>query len=711
MRFKRSLSALVVAVLLLTSAAAEIFAQIEGERWTSPTYGFSVSWAGTEWQPDPEGTLTAVGPERLDRLHLLNGVSSLYFEGATRYQGDLPACVAEEANLLAQETGVSEIRPYRDEEGVQLVADGPNSSAAAFTLTLSIGDQEVELVDYVECRTLIPGQAVLIITLVTQPPGFDQELAAAQTIIDTIELPEESPLDPLAAYGGWLAAAQERPSIAGPLSGELAFGPDTLGVERAGVDTPDFYARAEFANPEPARELWDIGLGFRDSGGEEQLRLVVDAAGTWFLKDGLSEVIAGGSVVDFNTSPSGANTIELVAAGDTGYFAFNERLVSELDLSARAEGGDVFVGAGFFTEDATENGTVAFTDFEIWSLSGLDPRTALEPTIVVDPMTFPQLVTAATVEAPLAGPVSDDLVQKVGSATVLPIGVDVEDFVARIEFINPSDATDRPWDFGIAFREQENGDHYRLTVASDGSWEFQVGLQADLAGGAVPALSFEEGGRNVLEIVVAGDSAGFSVNDVFVSELNVSELHGASDVWAGAGFHQANAHDGEITRFEDFTVWSLETAELAAAAATPVALATPMTPATPIAEATPMTPAATPVAGAVGDQEVALRLGERNGSRIDALAILSEREGQTTITVVVRDASGGEVVVIHEGTCDDTSTVPTFLLEDLDASGRSVTVIDAPLADLTGSAHSISIHRSAENYADVLACGDIPGEK
>ena len=196
-----------------------------------------------------------------------------------------------------------------------------------------------------------------IITLVTEPAAFDQELAAAQTVIDTIVQSEEPPLDPLAAYGGWLAAAQERPSIAGPLSGELAFGPGALGVERAGVDAPDFYARAEFANPEPAREMWDIGLGFRDSGGEEQLRLVVDAEGTWFLKDGLGAVITGGSVVDFDASPDGSNIIEVVAAGDTGYFAFNERLVGELDLSARAEGGDVFVGAGFFTEDATEDGT------------------------------------------------------------------------------------------------------------------------------------------------------------------------------------------------------------------------------------------------------------------------------------------------------------------------------------------------------------------
>ncbi len=701
MHFKRSLSALVVALLLLTSAAAGIFAQIEGERWTSPTYGFSVSWAGTEWQPDPQGTLTAVGPERLDRVHLLNGVSSLYFEGATRYQGDLTACVAEEANLLAQETGVSEIRPYRDEEGVPLVADGPNSSAAAFTLTLSIGNQEVELVDYVECRTLIPDEAVLIITLVTQPPVFDQELAAAQTVIDTITLAEEPPLDPLAAFGGWLAAAQERPSIAGPLSGELTFGPDTLGVERAGVDAPDFYARAEFTNPQPAREMWDIGIGFRDSGGEEQFRLVVDAEGSWFLKDGLGAVITGGSVVDFNSSPTGSNTIELVATGNTGYFAFNERLVSELDLSARPSGGDLFVGAGFFTEDATEEGTIAYSGFEIWSLSGLELPAVLAPSVAIDPTTFPQLVAAATAAPALAGPTSGDLVQSIGAAAVMPIGVDVEDFVARVEFINPSDATDRPWDFGIAFREQENGDHYRVTVASDGSWEYQIGLQADLAGGTVPSLSFEAGGRNVLEVVVAGDSAGFSVNGVFVSELNASQLHGASDVWVGSGLHQANANDGQVTRFEGFTVWPLETAGMSVLPATPVAHATPGMPATPTAAM------ATPVAGGGGGEEIALRLFEQDDSGIDALAVLSGDGGQTTVAVAARGATGGEVVVVHEGTCDNASVLPAFLLEDLDASGRSETTVEASLADLTGAPHSIAIHRGTADYGDVVACGDI----
>lgn len=700
MPLARPLIALLAALLLLPSLATGLGAQVEGETWSSPTYGFSISWAGTAWEVDPTGTLTAAGPERLDRVHLVNGVSSLYFEGATRYGGNLSSCVAEEANLLTQESGVSEIRPYRDDSGAQFVADGPDASAAAFSLTLSVAGQEVELVDYVECRTLIPDEAVLIITLVTEPALFQSELAAAQAVIDTITRAEEPPRDPLAAYGGWIAAAREQPSIAGPLSGELAFGPGKLAVERAGADAPDAYIRAEFANPEPAPDMWDFGIGFRDSGGEEQLRLVVDAAGTWFFKDGLGGVIASGSVVDVDTSPAGSNTIEIVAVGDTGYFAFNERLAGELDLSTRPEGGDVFVGAGFFTEDAASEGTTAYSGFEVWSLAGVEPQMAVAPSVTIDEASFGGIVGASTAGAPLAGPESGELVQAVGSATVMPIGVEAEDFVARVVFVNPSAAGEEPWDFGVAFREQENGDHYRLTIASDGSWEFQIGLQADLSGGTVPSLNLEAGERNTLDLVVAGDSAGFAVNGEFVSALDTAQIDGASDVWIGTGFHQANVVAGEPTEFEDFAVWALEAG--VAPEATPVAEA-------PVA-ATPAA-AATPVAGLVGDgDEIALRLHERNESGIDALAVLTAEAGQTRIAIAARDSVGGEVVIVHEGPCSDDPTLPAFLLEDLDETGRSETAIAAPLSNLADGAHSIAIHRSAEAYDEIVACGEIPAQ-
>ncbi|MCA9878470.1 MAG: hypothetical protein KC442_11830, partial [Thermomicrobiales bacterium] len=358
---------LIVAVLALLLAGQPSLArmQLSGETWVSPTYGFSVSWAGTGWEVDANAMLTAAGPEKLDRLHLINGVSSLYIEGATRYQGSLPACVETEAALLAQEGGVSNIRTF-EEDGMPLIADGPNASSAAFQLTLDAGGQALELVDFIECRVLVPGASVLIITLVTEPGIFRSELAQAQPVIDSIVIPGGDSLNPLQSYGELLAAAQSGPSLAGPRAGELAFAPGELGVERLGVDAADVYVRAQFMHPEPADvELWDLGVGFRDAGGEDQFRIIVDSEGRWFFKYGLDEVIAQGRVADFDTTVGGANTLEIVTQGDTGYFAFNERLVSELDLSASAAPGDVFVGAGFFAEDAAAPGLLPFADVEV----------------------------------------------------------------------------------------------------------------------------------------------------------------------------------------------------------------------------------------------------------------------------------------------------------------------------------------------------------
>ncbi|MCC7022551.1 MAG: hypothetical protein IT338_06975 [Thermomicrobiales bacterium] len=690
MSLGRPLLAVCAALLLLASSVAGISAQVEGSHWTSPTYGFRVSWQNTKWQVDPSGSLVAAGPERLDRLHLVNGVSSLYFEGATRYGGDLSSCVAEEANILSRENGVSDIRPYRDASGAPFVADGPNASAAAFSLTLQTGSGQIDLVNYVECRTLVPDEAVLIITLVTDPATFEAQLQLAQDVADTVTLAENVPQSPLAAYGGWIAAAQSRPSLAGPLSGEIAFGPGRLGVERIGVDAPDFYARAVFQNPEPSSlPMWDFGLGFRDRGGEEQLRLVVDSAGSWFLKDGLGPVIASGNLVDLDRAPNGSNSIELVAVGDTGYFAFNDRLVTELDLSSRTDGGDLFAGAGFFSEDAAQPGTTAYSQLEVWSLAGLESAPATPAPVVVDASTFAGLVRAASAESSLAGPETGELVQAADAATVIPAGVEAEDFVARVTFIVPEGSPGQPWDVGIAFREQPSGEHYRITVASDGSWEYQIGLQPDLAHGRVLALSLEPGSRNTLELVVAGDSAGFAVNGAFVSALDASALRGAGGIWIGASFHRADVADGAVMRFEAFTVWPLV--------------------APPAMQEEETAPSATPAAHppSAPDQQT-LRLHEKGDSGIDALAVLHEEGGATTITVAARDVQGDEVLVVQAGRCDQPLPAPAFLLEDFDDTGRSVSIVKSALAALSDGQHSIAIRGGADDYGTLLACGDIP---
>ena len=210
-----------------------------------------------------------------------------------------------------------------------------------------------------------------------------------------------------------------------------------------------------------------------------------------------------------------------------------------------------------------------------------------------------------------------------------------------------------------------NGDHYRLTVASDGTWEFQIGLQDDLASGTVPSLNFEQGALNTLELVVAGNSAGFSVNGEFISSLDTSQLHGASDVWIGAGFHRANVSEGESTQFQDFTVWPLAAIPLAPSVAGHRSRAR--------RHRGRHTDRRRDAGGDCRRRPVAFRLAEQNDSGIDALAVLQGSGNSTDVTVTARGVTGGEVVVIHDGVCAKEATLPAFLLQDLEHSGRSQT--------------------------------------
>lgn len=705
---RRTLSLLLVPLLLLLHAPFSL-AQIEGETWTSPTYGFSVSWSGTSWEPDNNATLAAVGPEHLDRLHLIDGISSLYFEGAARYEGDLLSCVGEEANLLAEEAGVTEIKPYRLDDVADLVASGPRSEAAAFMLKLDVGGDAIDLVDYVECRELIPGEAVLVITLVSEPRTFKRELEAAQPVVDTIAFAGEQTLDPLAAYGDLISAATAAPSLAGPLSGEIESGPGVLGVKRAGVDAPDFYARAEFENPTPRQDLWDFGLGFRDSGEDEQFRLIVDSAGTWFFKNALDAVIASGTLVDIDRSQGGSNIVEVVASGDTGYFAFNERLVSELDLSGRPQGGDVYVGAGFFDADATEVAATDYRDFEVWSLAGVSLEEPTSPAIQLDAATFDQVVQATEGTEPLAGPAAGTVQPHIGNAAVHPAGVDVENFVARVAFVNPATDTESPWDVGLAFREQDNGDHYRLTVASDGVWEYKIGVLPALTQGSVSTLNTRPGAVNTIEVVVDGDAAGFAVNGRFVSALDASELRGSSDVWVGAGFHQENVGDDQESSFDGFTVWELnpETSTAWPPSGTPMTEPVQASPTASPARATPTATAmATPVVSRAGPRQQALRLSEQDDSGVDGVAVLSENEDTTTLIITARGTSGGEIVVVHNGTCDSVDESASSMVGEIDDDGKSRAEVERSLPELADGQHAIAI--LGGDGGKILACGAIP---
>jgi hypothetical protein len=48
-------------------------------------------------------------------------------------------------------------------------------------------------VEYVECRTVNPGEAVLEITWQVVTPAFNEDFANVEELLATIEMPAESP--------------------------------------------------------------------------------------------------------------------------------------------------------------------------------------------------------------------------------------------------------------------------------------------------------------------------------------------------------------------------------------------------------------------------------------------------------------------------------------------------------------------------------------
>ncbi len=723
----------------------------DGATYTSPTYGYAVHWDPTVWREVPEAALTADGPDALDRLRLENPAGSLYVEGARRYGGAATSCSADELALFTRSPDVSDVQIRTD-----LAASGPDRSVEAAEGTLALeGGESIRLAIYVDCRRLSP-EATLFATVIAPAAVFAPLLPSARDVIEAIEL--SGGTDPEAPLFQALREAEANGPAAGPLDGVLEPAVGSLAVLDAGVDLADFAATATFATPDPvAGHPFDIGFGFRQAGGDEHLRLVVDSDGVWYLKNGLGPVIASGRVDGLRTGDGETNTVELIARGETGAFAVNSSFVADLDLSARGGSGDVFAGAGFFVEDALAGRTTEVNRFTVWPLVS-----AAEP-VSLDEASFAALLDAARQGPPLSGPQAGALTQVEGAAALAPAGVDVADFAARVRWANPET---RFWDVGVAFRDQPDGRHYRLTFDQTGGWSFGIGLEPKLATGGAASMKLGPGAVNTVEVLVVGRQTAFSVNGVFVALLDVSAIGESGDVWFGSGFNAANVTPGAEVRFRDLTVWAppppgagappetggerVTEATLTTVAPPPTAVASPTAeplptvepsptaeplpilaprptsaplpapPAIPTASPTPppssvATPAslepaaseATPIA--TTRRIVAVRVAEIAGSGVQGLATVTEVAGTASVQLVVEGAAGDETAAIYAGACDDLPAEPFVRLTDPDTIGRSRTLLDVPVADIVGGDLVLAVFAGDESMNDLVACGPIGG--
>ena len=341
-------------------------------------------------------------------------------------------------------------------------------------------------------------------------------------------------------------------------------------------------------------------------------------------------------------------------------------------------------------------------------------------TATVDEAWFAARVGEATAGASAVGPASGELVQTIGRTALLVTEADAESFYLRVRFQNPAgtaDAPKAPSDFGVSFREQSTGEHYRLVFDSSGNWFLSLGVETDVQSGTLTALATGAGAMNSLELVAAGDVGAFRLNGVLVGPLDLSALSAPGQIAIGTAFFAMNTTEGAVTRYRDLQIWSLDTetpAPTEAPATESAPEETPIEPSlndrsTPTVAATPEAPAAAPAATVSPDQ-VVIRLLPVGQSGVEGLAILYPEGDRTTVALTMLGASVDEVGAIHAGTCDAFDPLPSYALAIFDEAGRGSSTINVDLSELRRAGLVVLLHRSTAEFGTVVSCGEIPPE-
>ena len=105
---------------------------------------------------------------------------------------------------------------------------------------------------------------------------------------------------------------------------------------------------------------------------------------------------------------------------------------------------------------------------------------------------------------------------------------------------------------------------------------------------------------------------------------------------------------------------------------------------------------------------VTIQMKVQNNSGQSGTATLTDLGNGTTRVVVETTGApaGPQPIHIHEGTCAALNPSVKYALTNM-VNGRSETTVNAPLSTLLASPHSVNVHKSAQEAAVYVSCGEI----
>lgn len=159
--------------------------------WESPNWGVRIAWNPAIWTVEQE--LIDPGYEG---LQLGTPASTFYVEAYNAFAGDSAACLDAAAGEIGEREGVSEVVPL---SGRPLPGStDATGSRQLFGLVARLPDGgPYRGAEYVECRTLVAGEAVLEITWQTSSASYNAELPLVDELLATLATGPESAEPPL----------------------------------------------------------------------------------------------------------------------------------------------------------------------------------------------------------------------------------------------------------------------------------------------------------------------------------------------------------------------------------------------------------------------------------------------------------------------------------------------------------------------------------
>lgn len=176
---------------LPTSTVEVLGSGIEGNTYTSPNFGFAVSWDPDTWTVPDEAEYSEPG---LDMLRLETDTGPILVTGWEAYDGNPSSCLlGEQTYYNDPESGISDYQVAIDANGNELTGSDEHSAWGVFTNVYTDPEnpnaEPVNYVDYINCVSMGDGESVVIFYSYARRDAYNDHIGKVIALVDSLELP------------------------------------------------------------------------------------------------------------------------------------------------------------------------------------------------------------------------------------------------------------------------------------------------------------------------------------------------------------------------------------------------------------------------------------------------------------------------------------------------------------------------------------------